>query len=247
MGEVMVLCYHAVAPDWNSSLAVAPDEFERQIAFLIAQGWKPTTFTCATLAPPYERTLAITFDDAFASVKRYALPILEAMGASATMFAPTSFMDGAPLLRWNGIEQWLGTPSEPELAPMSWDELGELTEAGWEVGSHSCRHPRLTQLDDATLEQELVESRETLSRHLGLPCTSIAYPYGNVNQRVAEASARLGYTAGGELSSNLRHRGVLRAPRVGVYRVDNWRRFRVKMLRATRVARATPIWPAGPD
>jgi peptidoglycan/xylan/chitin deacetylase (PgdA/CDA1 family) len=118
---------------------------------------------------------------------------------------------------------------------------------GWEVGSHTCRHPRLTQLDDQALEQELVESRETCAEHLGRPCTSIAYPYGNVDQRVADASARLGYTAGAALSSNLRYRGALRYPRVGVYRVDDWRRFRVKMLRATRAARAMPVWPAGPD
>jgi peptidoglycan/xylan/chitin deacetylase (PgdA/CDA1 family) len=246
MGDVMVLCYHAVAPDWDSSLAVTPEEFEHQIGFLLGRGWQPTTFTAATLAPPAARALAITFDDAFASVKRYALPILRALEAPATMFAPTAFMDGASALRWNGIEQWLGTPSEPELAPLSWDELGELTEFGWEIGSHTCSHPRLTQLDDDALERELVESREACAERLGRPCTSIAYPYGNVNARVAKASARMGYTAGGALSSNLRRRGDLLQPRIGIYRIDQWRRFRVKMLRATRVVRATPGWPSGP-
>lgn len=246
MGDVMVLCYHAVTPAWDSSLAVTPEEFERQIAHLLAHRWKPTTFTTATLAPPSARTLAITFDDAFASVKRYAVPILRAMNAPATMFAPTAFMDGAPALRWNGIEEWVGTSTEQQLAPLSWDELGELTELGWEIGSHTCNHPRLTKLSDIALERELAESRQTCTERLGRQCTSIAYPYGNVDRRVADATARTGYTAGAALSSNLRRLGALRQPRVGIYRVDDWRRFRLKMLRATRLARATPLWPSGP-
>ncbi len=113
MADVIVLCYHAVSPDWDSSLAVTPDSFERQIAYLLAQGWRATTFTSAALAPPSERTLAITFDDAFASVKRYALPILSGLGAPATVFAPTAFMDGALSLKWDGIIHGSARPPSP--------------------------------------------------------------------------------------------------------------------------------------
>jgi peptidoglycan/xylan/chitin deacetylase (PgdA/CDA1 family) len=247
MSDVMVLCYHAVSPDWDSSLAVRPDAFERQIAHLLSHGWKATTFTEATLAPPSPRTLAITFDDGFASVKRYALPILAELGAPATMFAPTAFMDDAPVLKWPGIENWLDTPAKDELTPMRWDDLGGLAEAGWEIGSHTCSHPRLTQLDDDALEPELRASRELCAQRLGRACTSIAYPYGNVNDRVASMSARVGYSAGGALSGNLRPLGALRQPRVGIYHVDEWPRFRVKMLRSMRRARAMRLWPAGPS
>ena len=39
--------------------------------------------------------------------------------------------------------QWLDSPHAGELTPMSWDELGELSELGWELGSHTRTHPRL--------------------------------------------------------------------------------------------------------
>ena len=31
---------------------------------------------------------------------------------------------------------------------MSWDQLGGLAEAGWEIGSHTRTHPHLTQVGD---------------------------------------------------------------------------------------------------
>ena len=58
-------------------------------------------------------------------------------------------------MAWPGIDQWLGGAHEAELMPMSWDELGRLAEAGWEIGSHSRTHPQLTQLDDESVAHEL--------------------------------------------------------------------------------------------
>src|ERR1035441_2038390 len=106
MPDVLVLCYHAVSPTWNSDLAVMPEEFERQIKYLTHQGWQFLTFTEAALFPPVRRTLAITFDDAFASVKEYAAPILARHGVPATLFAPTDYMTGGRQLSWPGIEHW---------------------------------------------------------------------------------------------------------------------------------------------
>ena len=41
MGDVMVICYHAIAPDWDSSLAVTPEEFERHVAGLLRYVLEP--------------------------------------------------------------------------------------------------------------------------------------------------------------------------------------------------------------
>ena len=45
---------------------------------------------------------------------------------------------------------------------MSRAQLTELADAGWEIGSHTCSHPRLTTVDDETLERELRASKEAL-------------------------------------------------------------------------------------
>jgi peptidoglycan/xylan/chitin deacetylase (PgdA/CDA1 family) len=242
MSDVVVLCYHALSPDWDCSLAVTPAAFERQVSRMLARGWRPTTFTRAVIDPPAPRTLAITFDDAFASVGVHAAPALAELGAVATVFAPTGFI-GSPQLRWDGIEQWAQGPHADELKPMGWEELGRLGEAGWEIGSHTVSHPHLTALDRQSLLEQLDSSRERCRRELGADCVSIAYPYGEVDERVAAAAAHAGYRAGATLSHRLVRLGPLRQPRIGVYRVDTAARFWMKTNRALRAWRSTPFWP----
>ena len=161
MSDVIVLCYHALSPAWEADLALAPDEFERQVDHLLRRGWHPATFADAVLRPPARRTVAITFDDAFMSVKLHAAPILSARGAPATVFAPTAFMSGGMKLAWPGIDQWLRTEREHELAAMGWDDLRGLADLGWEIGSHTRSHPKLTELDAGALQEELAGSRAT--------------------------------------------------------------------------------------
>lgn len=244
MTDVLVLCYHALSPSWQAELSLAPDQFERQVAYLLRRGWHPATFADAVLRPPARRTVAITFDDAFASVKRYAMPILSARGVPATVFAPTAFMSGAQLLAWPGIEQWQDTPDQPELTAMAWQDLGDLAALGWEIGSHTRTHPKLTRLAETELEAELAGSRADCERELRARCTTIAYPYGDVDERVAAAATRAGYGAGAALSGRLVKLGPSRHPRVGIYRADVGGRFRLKASLPLRALRASPLWPS---
>jgi peptidoglycan/xylan/chitin deacetylase (PgdA/CDA1 family) len=237
--DVMVLCYHAVSANWAADLSVTPAAFDAQIGYLVGRGWHPTTFSDAVLSRGRGKLLAITFDDAFASVRELAWPILRNYDAVATVFAPSAFMDGHANLDWAGIDHWKHTVDAGELRAMDWDDLGELAEAGWEIGSHTSTHPHLTQLDDRTLEDELRESRTICTERLGLPCRSIAYPYGDMDSRVLAATAAAGYETGARLSRDLRPTGPLSFPRVGLYHLDDWSRFRVKMARAVRRLRAS--------
>jgi peptidoglycan/xylan/chitin deacetylase (PgdA/CDA1 family) len=245
MSDVVVLCYHAFSSTWSAELSLAPEEFERQIGQMLRRGWHPTTFIDAVLRPPARRTLAITFDDAFESVKTYAVPVLARHGVPATVFAPTAFLAGGETLAWPGIDHWQRTDDSTELTAMGWTDLAELAGRGWEIGSHTRTHPRLTQLTDAELELELAGSREECARRLGRECLTIAYPYGDVDERVADAARRAGYRAGGALSSRLTRLGPYRYPRVGIYRADVSWRFRLKASRPMRELRASKLWPAG--
>jgi len=196
------------------------------------------------LSPPHARTLAITFDDAFLSVRELALPILSRLGLPATVFAPTAFMAHRQRLHWPGIEQWIGTASEPELQCMDWKDLRALVDHGWEIGSHTCTHPRLTEVDDDDAAAELQRSRRDCEEHLGCRCSAVAYPYGDVDDRIADAAVVAGYAAGAALASNLRGLGAHRRPRVGIYHRDGRWRFWLKVNGAVRRMRASPLWPA---
>ena len=234
MNDALVLCYHAVSERWPASLALTPTQLRDQLELLVRRGYRGTTFHEAVTSPPRGRTLAVTFDDAYLSVLELAYPILDSLGLRGTIFVVTDFGDGERALNWPGIEEWFGGPHHPELRPLSWAQLADLAEAGWEIGSHTKTHPRLTKLEDEALRCELRESRTACELALARPCRSLAYPYGDVDARVAAAAADAGYTAAGALPANLRRGTPLTWPRLGIYHADTLPRFRVKVSPAVR-------------
>src|SRR5437764_8058728 len=166
VAEVLVLCYHAVSESWDASESVTPDALEWQLNHLRRRGWRAATFRDAILDPPAARTMAITFDDAFTSVKELAFPIVSKLGLTATVLAPTAYVGSGERCAWAGLDGWTSTPHANELAPMGWEELGELADSSWEIGSHTCTHPYLTKLDDADLARELEEPRAEAVKRL---------------------------------------------------------------------------------
>jgi peptidoglycan/xylan/chitin deacetylase (PgdA/CDA1 family) len=242
MTNAIVLCYHALSPTWGASLSTTPDRFERQISLLVARGYRGVTFTDAVMSPSSEQIMAVTFDDAYRSVLEFGRPILEHYSIPATVFAPTDFIGSEEPMCWPGIDRWLGGPDEQELMPMSWDELGTLAEAGWEIGSHTGSHPHLPEIGDDTLNDELERSKIACEQHFAAPCTSIAYPYGDVNSRIVAATSRVGYRAGATLPARLDSHSALEYPRVGVYHKDDGIRFRLKVSPTVARLRRSPVW-----
>ena len=234
MSDVLVICYHGVSARWPSSLAITPEQLEQQLRFLVRRGYRGATFEQAVLSPSAARTLAVTFDDGYRSVLTQALPVLDSLGLPGTVFVVTDFVGQDRAMSWPGIEEWVGTPHEDELVSLSWEELRLLRDAGWEVGSHTRSHPRLSRLHDSTLRRELHESRIASEERLG-GCTTLALPYGDGDDRVLAGAEAAGYAAVGGLPAP----GVPTAgwPRVGVYPPDSLPRFRVKVARPVRRVR----------
>jgi len=246
MGDRLVLCYHAVSERWPSPLAVTPERLEETLTFLGRRGYRAGTFSETVIRSGGDRRLAATFDDAFRSVYVHAFPVLRNLRMTATVFVPTALVGTGQPMSWAGVAQWLDGPYAAELTGMSWDELGELADAGWEIGSHTRRHARLTELDDDVLADELRGSREECERHLGRPCNSLAYPYGAVDERVVRAAREAGYAAAAAPPNRLPGDLAMRWPRVGVYPDDDLRRLRLKVspvVRRLSSSRArAPLW-----
>lgn len=236
MRDTLVLCYHALSPTWEADLSVTPDAFAKQLKYLDQAGYHGVTFTEAVQARARRRQVAVTFDDAFASVAALAKPVLDDLGWPATIYAVSDFAeDGRPLF-WPGVDQWHGTPDAHELTSLDWSALRALHGAGWEIGSHTVAHPKLTTLDDDRLAVELEASRAAVEAAIGAPCPSIAYPYGDVDGRVVQATARAGYITGAALPARWNTLGALEWPRVGIYHPDNLARF---LLKSARLGRRT--------
>ena len=129
-----------------------------------------------------------TFDDAFRS-SATVFPALERLGVPVQIFVCTRYARaGAPL----GIPELAGD-DPAQLATMHWDELREHAGRGVQIGSHGVAHPHLTTLSDAELRRELEDSKEEIEAELARPCRAFAYPYGENDLRVRDATRAAGY------------------------------------------------------
>lgn len=241
MDDTLILCYHAVASGWDDPVAVSEQRFAAQMSVLHRLGYTGVTFTEAVSGRGHGggRRVAVTFDDAFRSVLDRARPILDAYSWPATVFAVSDYGTGDRVIDWPRLDVWLGSAFEPELRVLTWSELRELRDAGWEVGSHTRTHPRLTQLSLDVVRRELEDSREACTKELG-SCSSLAYPYGDVNPAVVDLARQVGYETAAALPTQLHGVRPLEWPRVGIYNIDHLPRFLLKAapLRRRLAARA---------
>jgi peptidoglycan/xylan/chitin deacetylase (PgdA/CDA1 family) len=169
-------------PTWN----VAPELFERQLASLLADGYRPTRLSelieaareGSSLGP---KRFAITFDDGYASVLTYALPILKRLQVPATVLLVTACLDRSspfPADDWCGA----GRDEVPDdfWRTLSTRECDVLLESGLiDLGSHSHTHVDFRR-KPALLRRDLAESVERLEQRFGISQPPFSYPYGSV-------------------------------------------------------------------
>ncbi len=139
----------------------------------------------------------ITFDDAFASVYSIGAPILDEEDVPGTVFAPTRYIDSALPLAWPGYFRWLQTQHEPELDPMVWPQLADLS-ARERVGSRLpyCDPPEPNEPHPGPTESRTCRLKASIEEQLQVPCTSYCAPWGLVDHVVVAAARRIGYRAG---------------------------------------------------
>lgn len=245
MNDLLVLCYHGISETWPAETSVTPQDFEDQLQQLVDCGYKGATFSGALAKPTSEPTLVVTFDDAHRSVMELAAPTMTRLGLPGTVFVPTDFAGSDRLMGWGGYDRWLGTEHEEELHCMSWDQLGALVADRWEIGSHTCSHPRLSTLGEAEIAKEVSASREECEDRLGMPCRSIAYPYSDYDERVIRAVADSGYMVGATVPTHWVAPLPFEWPRVGVYHGEGWRRLklrtRLRRIQSVPLARAARV------
>lgn len=237
MPRVLVLCYHAVSEAWPAATSVKPEHFEAQLESLVRAGWRGATLRDALTSPPHELTLAVTFDDAHRSVLELAYPVLARLGIPASVFVPTDYPGSGRPMAWDGYDTWIGGPHEAELLCLSWDELRGLRDEGWEIGAHTCSHPRLTAVSDEQLARELAGSRERCEEEMCERCLSLAYPYGDHDERVVAAARDAGYAFACTVPRRAAEPLPLRWPRVGVYHGEGAGELQLRIARRARSVR----------
>jgi peptidoglycan/xylan/chitin deacetylase (PgdA/CDA1 family) len=75
----------------------------------------------------------------------------------------------------------LAAPSTPLpilYHPLSWTQIDELQQAGWEIGTHTMTHTILAGLDAQDVRQEVGHAKTIFEDRLGVVCDLFAYPNG---------------------------------------------------------------------
>ncbi|MFA6232291.1 MAG: polysaccharide deacetylase family protein [Rhodanobacter sp.] len=172
------------------SLYVTPKAFTHQMWLLHRLGYTGLSMSAAM---PYlrgecsGRIAVITLDDGYTDNLESVLPVLSRFGFSATTYVVNGCIGRFNM--WDA--ERLGICKRL----MTVDELQAWRSGGMEVGAHSQTHPRLTHCDNRQLRNEIHGCKADLEDRLGAAVTQFCYPYGDVDDRVAEATRDAGYEA----------------------------------------------------
>jgi peptidoglycan/xylan/chitin deacetylase (PgdA/CDA1 family) len=240
---VSIICYHAVDPTLHSRISVDPDSFALQIAWLASHRRVVPLREAVRMMDGHGRLPAgvasITFDDGFASVHEWAMPILLREGVHATIFVVPGTLEGPNAGKIDWVKDAHALPRALSAA-----QILDLRDAGFEIGSHSFAHRDLPTLDEGEIVADLRRSREVLEDLVDRPVGLLAYPFGNHDERVRIAAKVAGFEASfGMADTDLPVSLPHATPRVGLYRGQGTRTLRAKTSRWFWRVRASPLHP----
>ena len=232
---ITVLAYHRVEHDPSDVNAITPEIFDRQMACLkrhyrvIGVG---ELLGILRSGQNRERAVVITFDDGYRDNLTTAAPILKKHCLPACFFLSSGFIGTDRPFPHDLRRLGRGVPT------LSWDEVRELRRQGFEIGSHTVNHARLSESDPETLRRELRESRETLERELGADVVYFSFPFGkpgdcsrDVMDEIRRAGYACNFSAHGGLAEpgsdlyDIQRQGVSNHPSLLFFRawVEGWR------------------------
>jgi len=193
-----ILMYHMVREHIDGAkfnkLRVQPAEFEKQVAWMKAQGFHFVTMQelQQNWGKHPEKTVAITFDDGYLDNLENAFPILEKYQAKATIYVVVDRHDRD----WSTYKKAHHNSGELAREPkLSDEQILFLAKRGLvEIGSHTLTHANLAKLTDQQCLDELVESKHQLEQITGQAVSSFAYPFGIYSERDVELVRQANYT-----------------------------------------------------
>lgn len=88
-------------------------------------------------------------------------------------------------------------PQKNRVSYMNADQLKQLSDSGFEIGSHGMTHSLLIAdyINEEKALNELQKSKQWLEAVTGKPVTAYCFPAGRYNARMIELAKRVGYTS----------------------------------------------------
>ena len=204
-----ILMYHMVREPVRggrfNKLRVAPAEFERQLKWLVDNGWR-FAFLSELDEINQPKTAVLTFDDGYRDNYAAAHPLLVKYGAKATLFLVVDRFDRD----WSTTKKAHHDSGELMREPKLIDaEVRNMLESGsWELGAHTLTHALLPALNDSDKRREIAGGRDELETTFETEVSSFAYPFGIFGKDDEALAAEVGYqfavTTDAGISADLR-------------------------------------------
>ena len=191
-----ILVYHMVraplAGGRFNKLRVSPSAFERQLAWLSANGWQfafLSELAESARSKELNKIVVLTFDDGYRDNYLNAHPLLLKYGAKATLFLVADRHDRDWSTRKKAHHDSGELRDEPKLTD---DDVQAMLDSGaWELGSHTVTHALLPALNEDEKRAEIVGCKAQLEFRFKTPVDTFAYPFGlfdGTDVEIAEAA-----------------------------------------------------------
>ena len=177
---LVIVTYHPVT-------AFHATQFAKQMNTLLKMGSPISLGDDITTILKRGYNIAVTFDDAYQSVLKNALPVLREKNIPATIFVPTGYLGGKPGWIKNQNHRYADETVATEA------QLKALPNDLFTIGSHTVSHINLTNVDETIARREIFESKETLEMVLNKKVTSFAAPYATLDEKFTDLFRQAGY------------------------------------------------------
>jgi len=226
VSQIPIINYHKIYPTFDIGITTRhPVQFYQDLKTLKDLKFNPVTFSKIYQDSNIpENPIIITFDDAYEALLDYAIPAMEEFGFRGVVYVPTDYIG-----KNNDWDVQLG---KLKFNHLDKNQLAELHEAGYEIGSHTGSHRLLTKLSNKDLKIELSESKKILEKITNNLVYSISYPFGKFDQRTIEYSKEVGYFYGVAAIHYQRAKivdNLFALKRYNIYRFDSNRQFQSKL------------------
>lgn len=125
--------------------------------------------------------------------------------------------------------------TDEDVAAMSWDDARALHRQGFVIGAHGVRHAILPRESHEAALIEIEQSMSQVTREVGAPCTTFAFPNGNYTARLSHYAQRCGATTvmTTEPTWADARSSLWRLPRIQLFGVSSSRHIRAKLALAS--------------
>lgn len=173
----VILQYHHVSDSTPASTSISPAQFEKHLQYLADEGYQVIALSTLIDAIKAKQTLpnktvVITFDDAYTDILTNAKPLLDKFKFPFTIFINPSVI------------------KDKSSHFLSWSELQAMANQNVIIANHGYYHNSIARITDDVDERQwmekqgqLIEQAETiLKEKLGKSWRFYAYPYGEYTQ-----------------------------------------------------------------